>query len=76
MVFECPFEVCKSRADDRGEKCKIEARGEEFLRKVHDNYKNYNGYSKFAKNVVNIDASRPIDKVVADVFDAVSMLSV
>jgi dTMP kinase len=75
LVFECPFEVCQSRSRGRGEVCKIESRGEEFLRKVHDNYRNYDDYKRFARNVVNVDSSKSEDMVVADVLDAISMIS-
>lgn len=74
LVFSCPFEVCKKRATIRGEKCRFESRGDEFLMQVHANYRNFDKYGNYARNVVVINAEKSIGNIVDDVLDAVSMI--
>lgn len=74
LVFSCPFEVCKKRADARGEKCRFESRGDKYMMQVHDNYKNFSDYGMYARNVIYIDAEKSVNDVVHDVLDAVTMI--
>ena len=76
FVFNCPFEVCKKRASVRGEKCRFESRGDEYMMQVHANYRNFSDYHMYARNVIMINAEREINDIVDDVLDAIDMVSI
>lgn len=72
FLLDCEWDILKQRLLTRDHKCKIEARGDEYLKRVHQIYSSVFSepdseialkLNKIAKKIVRIDASKPLEEV-------------
>jgi len=71
FIFLCPWEIAKKRINNRGEDCRIESRGEEFMKSINESYYRIDSENsiisrqvhKMSREIIFINASKDPEEV-------------